>query len=171
MSYHNTDSEASKEWRNIEGVIEEYLLEIERAVKHVNDIINYSKANREQQANNIAMRHGLVFQPEEPGTFPILMNSKKYPNGRNDEFYGRQEELDRINRYLDPRGSRELRTYTIYGRRGVGKTDLAIEYAARNAAGYDAIFWIECETSLSLRHSFTNMALELNLPGADRYGK
>ncbi|RDW59780.1 hypothetical protein BP6252_12867 [Coleophoma cylindrospora] len=165
-----TDSEASKDWKHVEDTIAEYLSEIEWAVKHVNEIINYSKANREKQASTLAMRHGLVFEPEEPGTFPIFMSSKKYPNGRNDEFYGRQEELDRINRYLDYNGSTELRTYTIYGRRGVGKTDLAMEYAARNPAGYDAIFWIECETSLSLRHSFTNMAVELNLPGADRSG-
>jgi hypothetical protein len=58
----------------------------------------------------------------------------------------------------------------IYGRRGVGKTDIALEYAYANVAGFEAIFWIQCETSITLRQSFTDMACALNLPGADRNG-
>jgi hypothetical protein len=58
----------------------------------------------------------------------------------------------------------------IYGRRGVGKTDIALQYAYTNPAGFDAIFWIACETSITLRQSFTDMAVALNLPGADRNG-
>jgi len=55
-------------------------------------------------------------------------------------------------------------------RRGVGKTDIALQYAYTNPPGFDAIFWIQCETTLSLRQSFTEAAVELNLPGADRNG-
>jgi hypothetical protein len=59
----------------------------------------------------------------------------------------------------------------IYGRRGVGKTDIALQYAYTNPAGFEAIFWIQCETSITLRQSFTDMAVALNLPGADRNGE
>ena len=55
-------------------------------------------------------------------------------------------------------------------RRGVGKTDIALEYAYTNPSGIEAIFWIQCETSITLRQSFTDMAVQLNLPGADRNG-
>jgi hypothetical protein len=68
------------------------------------------------------------------------------------------------------RDNNRLRTYTIYGRRGVGKTDIALQYAHTNPSQFDAIFWIQCETSVSLRQSFTDTAVQLNLPGADRNG-
>lgn len=90
---------------------------------------------------------------------------------RNERFYGRADELKKIDEYLGARDITTLRTYTIYGRRGVGKTDLALEYAHRNRAGYDAIFWINCETRLSLRLSFSEMAVTLGLPNATKDSK
>jgi predicted ATP-dependent serine protease len=136
-------------------------------VKHLNDITTYSKVNLERQVKTLSNRHAPVPQPDEHATFPITM----LPRSQNENFYGRQEELDRINQYLDYRGNANLRTYTIYGRRGVGKTDIALQYAYTNPSGFDAILWVQCETSLSLRQSFTDMAVALNLPGADRNGK
>ena len=79
--------------------------------------------------------------------------------------------MKKIIDHLSPKeGVAELRTYTIYGRRGVGKTEIALQYAYENPSGFDAIFWIQCETSVSIRQSFTDVAVALNLPGADRNG-
>lgn len=140
---------------------------MEGVVKHLNDITSYSMVNIERQVKHLSLRHAPVPEPEEHATFPIMM----VPRSRNQNFYGRQEELERINQYLDHRGNTQLRTYTIYGRRGVGKTDIALQYAHTNPSGFEATFWVQCETSLSLRQSFTDMAVALNLPGADRNGK
>lgn len=63
-----------------------------------------------------------------------------------------------------------LRSYTIYGRRGVGKTDIALEYAHTDPSKFEAIFWVNCETSTALRQSFTDIAVALNIPAADRNG-
>lgn len=115
----------------------------------------------------MALRHAAIPEPEEHATFPLQMLQGQ----KNDKFYGREEELKKLNDALDWRGSNPaLRTYTIYGRRGVGKTQIAVEYAYSNPANFEAIFWIQCETSLSLRQSFTEMAVALQLPGADRHG-
>jgi hypothetical protein len=151
----------------LDAKINENLKEMEGAVRHLNDITSYSMVNLERQVKHLSIRHAPIPQPEEHATFPIMM----LPRGQNDNFYGRQEELDRINQYLDYRGNTQLRTYTIYGRRGVGKTDIALQYAYTNPSGFEAVFWVQCETSLSLRQSFTDMAVALNLPGADRNGK
>ena len=79
-------------------------------------------------------------------------------------------ELEKIEKYLSPKDDQSLRTYTIYGRRGVGKTEIALQFAYMNQPGFDAIFWIQCETSVAIRQSFTNVAVALNLPAADRDG-
>lgn len=53
----------------------------------------------------------------------------------------------------------------------MGKTELALQFAHMNPGGYDAIFWIQCETSVAIRQSFTDVALSLNLPGAAKDGR
>ncbi len=126
----------------------------------------YSKVNFERQVKDLSIRHGPANQPEENVSFPLLMIDRP----QNKLFYGREEELTKVNSFLDNRSEDNLRTYTIYGKRGVGKTDIALQYAYTNPAGFDAIFWVQCETALVLRQSFTNMAVELCLPNADRNG-
>jgi KaiC/GvpD/RAD55 family RecA-like ATPase len=104
---------------------------------------------------------------EETAAFPI----KILPFRPNPHFYGRQEELEKITQYLSPKGDQSLRTYTIFGRRGVGKTEIALRFANTNTVEFDAIFWIQCETSVAIRQSFTDVAIALNLPRANRDGR
>jgi hypothetical protein len=141
-------------------------MELDGIVKHVNDVTNYSKVNQDRQLKNMSLRYALVPENEEPGVFPNII----LPFSRNPRFYGRAVELERIEKYLSPKDDQSLRTYTIYGRRGVGKTEIALQFAYMNQPGFDAIFWIQCETSVSIRQSFTNVAVALNLPAADRDG-
>lgn len=134
----------------------------------MNDIISYSKANLDRQVKNMIIRHAPAAEPLETGAFPNIL----LPRQANTKFYGRQDELEKIDRYLNwKRSDTGLRTYTIYGRRGVGKTEIAAQYAHTNPAGFDAVFWIQCETSIALRQSFTDVAISLGLPGADKHGQ
>lgn len=134
----------------------------------MNDITSYSKVNLDRQVKNMIIRHAPVVEPLETGTFPNFI----LPRQANRKFYGREAELEKIDQYLDWKKSASgLRTYTIYGRRGVGKTEIAAQYAHTNQAGFDAVFWIQCETSISLRQSFTDVAISLGLPGADKHGR
>ena len=103
---------------------------------------------------------------DEPGTFPNLILPFQEYSG----FYGREKELKTITQHLSPKDGEPLRTYTIHGRRGVGKSEIALKFAHSNPCGFDAIFWIQCETSVAIRQSFTRVAVALNLPGADIYG-
>lgn len=136
--------------------------------RHLNDVINSSTVNRERYQRNMIARQALVKEPEEPGRFPITW----LPRRETTKFYGREAELLNIDKALNWRtpGNPPLRTYTIYGKRGVGKTELALKYATSNPAQFDAIFWVRCETALGLRQSFTEMAIQLNLPRADHHG-
>lgn len=162
------DVDVIKGWSAFDAKVSAHIAELDGTVKHLNEITNFSAANRQRYQKNLTTRQGAVHEPEEPATFPIQM----LPLRKNPRFYGRANELAKINQALDWKvpGTNPLRTYTIYGRRGVGKTELALEYAYSNPAGFDAIFWVGCETGLILRQSFTDMAVRLNLPGADKHG-
>jgi hypothetical protein len=111
----------------------------------------------QQQIKNLSLRHSLEPDEGELARFPLVM----LPFKQNRKFYGRREELAKMDQYLKWEGNSALRTFSIYGRRGVGKTEIALEYAHRNPSRFDAIFWIGCETTLSLRQSFTNMAISM----------
>jgi hypothetical protein len=136
-------------------------------VRHVSEMTSFTRFNMDRTVKNMSQRHALMPESEETGTFPTRI----LPLSQNTRFYGRQDELEKINRYLRPTGDQSLRTYTIYGRRGVGKTEIALQFAYLNEPGFDAIFWIQCETSVAIRQSFTNVAINLNIPGADREGR
>jgi hypothetical protein len=60
-----------------------------------------------------------------------------------------------------PRG--ELRSFALYGLGGVGKSEIAIEYATMYKKKYDAIFWVSSDTEPKLASSFNDIAIELGL--------
>lgn len=165
------DAKAELAWPDLNDSISNQIWILDSVVKHVNEITSYSKVNLDRQVKNMSLRHALVPESEEPGTFP----TKILPWAQNEKFYGRSDELEKVGNFLDPKNSEgvELRTYTIYGRRGVGKTEIALQFAYTKfeQGVYDAVFWIQCETSVAIRQSFTDVAIALNLPGADREGR
>jgi predicted ATP-dependent serine protease len=150
----------------VEKSINDNLTLMDASTKHLNDINSYSKVNLERQTKTLNLRHGPIQHPEEHVTFPIAM----IPRAKNENFFGRVDEMKNMNEFLGHKAT-NLRTYTIYGRRGVGKTDIALEYAHKNPSAFEAIFWVSCETSMALRQSFTDMAVALNIPAADKNGQ
>ena len=73
-----------------------------------------------------------------PGTLPPVWTVR---HQRNRDFTGREEILESVRSKLSS-GSRAAVTQAIAGLGGVGKTQLAIEYAYRHAAEYDAVLWV-----------------------------
>lgn len=151
----------------MEKTISEFIAEIATAGNHLKEITNLSKVNQAIRVKELAYRHGPVQAPKEFASFPLVFINGR---GRNNRFFGRVSELKKIDNALGNRDNATLQTYTIYGRRGVGKTDIALEYAYTNPSDFDAIFWVRCETSITIRQSYNDMAVELGLPGADRRG-
>ena len=58
-------------------------------------------------------------------------------------------------------------TQAISGLGGVGKTQLAIEYAYRHAAEYDVVWWVRAEETATLAADYAALAGPLNLPQKD----
>ncbi|NQY43276.1 MAG: tetratricopeptide repeat protein, partial [Legionellales bacterium] len=80
---------------------------------------------------------------------------KTYLPPRNIMFTGRNDILDLIKKNLDQNNFGVI-TQTIAGSGGIGKTQLAIEYAYRGLSDrtYDTIVWLVGESSCSLDRSY-----------------
>uniref|UniRef100_A0A8H7TQA7 NB-ARC domain-containing protein n=1 Tax=Bionectria ochroleuca TaxID=29856 RepID=A0A8H7TQA7_BIOOC len=97
--------------------------------------------------------------------FPVFV----LPIPENPGFFGRRDILERINNHLNPSKKQPgFRCYTVYGTGGVGKTQVALAYVYQHRDSYDAIFWINSESKVSIRQSFLEIALSLQLPGVNQ---
>ncbi|RSL54940.1 hypothetical protein CEP54_009623 [Fusarium duplospermum] len=60
-----------------------------------------------------------------------------------------------------------LRSFAICGLGGIGKTELAVQYAHTRKRYFEAIFWLGADDSKILASSFANLAVQLGLEDED----
>ncbi|QXE34756.1 tetratricopeptide repeat protein [Streptomyces sp. GMY02] len=90
---------------------------------------------------------------------------------RNTRFTGREQSLNSTYQALRETGP-GTRAVTLHGMSGVGKTQLAAEYAHRFAAEYDVVWWIAADNRAACRQGLAELAPELGLvTGATYYGE
>jgi len=85
------------------------------------------------------------------------------PHRRNPDFTGRDELLADIEASLASDGHAAL-TQAIVGLGGIGKTQLALEYAYRHAGDYQAVWWVRSEEPAQLAADYAALATPLELP-------
>lgn len=83
-------------------------------------------------------------------------------------FVGREDILTNMAQWLrlDRRGRNGVAIYTLCGIGGVGKTELAREYANRTKTDLDAVLWVVAEKKELLSAEFSHIATQLHLDGA-----
>ncbi|AKT39975.1 FxSxx-COOH system tetratricopeptide repeat protein [Chondromyces crocatus] len=117
----------------------------------------------------IAVRDLSPAQKRPPGSSPDLGEAapeiKKLPP-RNPSFTGRDRLLSDLRAALTSGGPAAL-TQAISGLGGVGKTQLAAEYAHRYANQYDVVWWVRAEEPAMIAEEFAQLAAALGLPEKD----
>ena len=104
--------------------------------------------------------------------FPPIWN---VPYPRNMLFTGREELLAQLATSLhtgEPTlvsqpPKKDSQPQAISGLGGIGKTQVALEYAYRSRNEYQAVLWAQAETKEALTTSFLTLAALLNLPEKD----
>ncbi len=106
---------------------------------------------------------GSTGQDKVPGDLPEIFN---IPHQRNPNFTGRGELLRQLREALGGGGSAAI-TQAIHGLGGVGKTQLALEYAYRFAGAYSLIWWVRSEGPESLNADFEALGNKLGVVGGE----
>jgi len=87
------------------------------------------------------------------------------PYPRNPFFTGREQILEALHTQLKIEQVVALtQSSALHGLGGVGKTQIALEYAYRHALEYSAVFWIEAEKDEQVVASLLRIAETLQLP-------
>jgi Tfp pilus assembly protein PilF len=84
------------------------------------------------------------------------------PYRRNPFFTGRAHELAEVRKALMSRDTKK-RVIAIHGLGGIGKTQLALEYAHSHRADYGIVWWIPSEEPATLALSYARLAPELGI--------
>ena len=119
-------------------------------VKIVSDLRRLIEDEQESILNNV------------PSSSPPIFWNIPY---RTLFFTGREKELTTLAKVLQ--SEQGYIPQALSGPGGVGKTQIAVEYAYRYRSNYQAVFWVQSNTREELITSFISIAKLLNLPGKD----
>src|SRR4051794_5143582 len=98
-------------------------------------------------------------RPRFAGSLPAVWKAPP----RNPRFTGRDGMLTELRRRLRTEQG-TLVVQALYGLGGVGKTQLALEYAHRFAADYDLVWWIDAAQPVLIPDQLARLAARLDLP-------
>jgi hypothetical protein len=102
-------------------------------------------------------------EPRYPRTIPPVWNMPT----RNATFTGRNDVLERLRNQLNGSGKAVVLPVALYGYGGVGKTQVALEYAHRYMADYDVVWWIPSEQRELVNPEMADLAGRLGLRVGD----
>ncbi|MFF4617409.1 FxSxx-COOH system tetratricopeptide repeat protein [Nonomuraea jabiensis] len=85
---------------------------------------------------------------------------------RNPNFTGRAQLLVALRRSISPVTAVVAQPWALQGLGGVGKTQLAVEYAWQYRTHYDLVWWVSADQPMLVPSSLAAMATALGLPPA-----
>ncbi|GAA1297254.1 FxSxx-COOH system tetratricopeptide repeat protein [Saccharothrix xinjiangensis] len=112
-------------------------------------------------------RPGAEHEPgmRTPGSHPHVLGLPP----RHPAFVGRDEDLEELRDRLLEAGD-ERAVLAVNGVSGVGKSELALEYAYRFSSDYSAVWWLPAHDRQVLLGALAELAARLRQPGSTDYG-
>lgn len=147
----------SKFSKDISRIIEN-VREFSQQVDETAGVIRLFRETKSGVTSPAPQNLNMVNKPED-GKLPCFM----IPYPLNWRFFGRENELTFLRGALDPSVGTTLRAVGVYGLGGVGKTQLALQYANTSRDRYKIIAWIPAETETKIVQAFANLASSLGL--------
>ncbi|KAL8741432.1 MAG: hypothetical protein Q9190_005965 [Brigantiaea leucoxantha] len=145
--------------------------------RHNQVLFNFAKAAAQKQSqkpsrSDVYRLATLSATFEQIANIPIL-TVFEYADQRSSmhKFFGKRSKsvLDSVDKQLLPRETQglvnvqDIRLFALCGMGGIGKTDLAAEYAYSRRHRYGAIFWLEAAGVSQLASDFGRISVQLGL--------
>jgi len=102
-------------------------------------------------------------EPRFPRAIPPVWNVPT----RNAAFTGRNDVLEKLREQLASSSQAVVLPLALYGLGGVGKTQVALEYAHRYMADYDVVWWISAEQRELVNPALAELASKLGIRVGD----
>jgi MinD-like ATPase involved in chromosome partitioning or flagellar assembly len=102
-------------------------------------------------------------EPRWPRTIPVIWNVPT----RNAAFTGRNAVLERLRDQLADSSKAVVLPQALHGLGGVGKTQVALEYAHRYMSDYDLVWWMSAEQPELVNPAFAQLAEHLGFRVGD----
>lgn len=112
----------------------------------------------ESMGSDVGMA-GTRTTPARGASVPQVMGGVPH---QNPFFVGRDDQLAALALTLEQRG--QATVTAVHGLGGIGKSQLAAEYAHRYQSNYEMIWWIPSDDTRSVRRSFVSLARRLGMP-------
>ncbi|KAH8813001.1 hypothetical protein F5884DRAFT_899203 [Xylogone sp. PMI_703] len=171
--------EQNNSWVQLKITYDSLMRDLTRTIQVIKDsskgmkaIVATQENTTKDQAVDVVFRKSIASYENNTGiptTQDAVDAPKEYyyvPFKPNTNFFGREELLSSIEEKLAP-GPNAIRSLAIWGTAGVGKTQIALEFAHRqHLKGVKCILWISSEHDSESAKSFTQIANLLNFKGA-----
>lgn len=147
-------SRFSKDFAQTKANLQRY----SRRVDEVADMIRLSRESK--TAETVAT----IQNTKKPRVSNLSLPCHSIPHGLNLRFFGREDQMRILKEALAPEQNRhEMRAIAIHGIGGVGKTQLALQYANTSLEIYDVIAWVPAESQIKLLQALSVFAKQLGL--------
>ncbi len=152
-------------WKRLKEIFDITSHDIDESVKAVEKAAAMS--HHGNKSNDMTWLYSMMsLNPrswKDQATLPCIM----LPPSRSSRFFDRDDVIDEIEKHFDERSSQAFRSIALYGMAGVGKTHVAVKYAQAQFTkrSVSAVLWVEAESKMKVKQSFTDIAARLRLPG------
>ncbi|KAG9253974.1 uncharacterized protein F5Z01DRAFT_743372 [Emericellopsis atlantica] len=135
---------------------------LERYSRRVDEVADMIRLSRESTtAATVATIRNTKLPEELPA---INLPCHSVPHGLNLRFFGRDDAIDVLRETLSPEQDRhEMRAIAMHGIGGVGKTQLALQYANKSLGMYEIIIWVPSESQIKFTQALSAFKIKLGL--------
>lgn len=164
-------------WKNVCKGFTDSLDDIKAKVEYLKNVAeakNISKIEKVDSDQAYILEQLRTLQTElrrSPREEGLMLPCHTLPFQRNPHFYGRADILSTISSALEheENGRDKIHSIALWGAGGIGKSQIALEYANfQIAAGLPIVLWVACEQETAILKSFNDAARHMNVPGYSR---